>query len=689
MLTPTLEHAMRDFPPNVTAWTPGSSATPDTRSPGRYLWWLLRQQTDLMLAACLCSLVWMLPTALTPWVFGRAIDEGIVAGDVDRTLLWCLVLLGITLVGASSGVFYHTVVVRSWLVASYGQTGLVTNKTTRMGHVLTRRAPTGEVLSVNGSDGEQFGHFVEIVSRLVGNVIAYAVVALIVLNISVPLGLVVLLVAPLLVLVSTVLLRPLSAAQTRERSRDSELTSMATDIVAGLRILRGIGGERIFGDNYAAQSQRVRRAGVQAGGWAAFVEAVGVLLSGLFVVALMVLGVRAVGRGELQIGQLVTFLGYALFLVQPIRVVFEAAQQITRSFVAARKTIGVLGTPDPWPARPPSALDPADDLVDEESGLSVRPGRLTMVVSALPDDSAALADRLGRYLPGSDTLSAEEDDEASGRAARRARRERELARARLAARDEERASRPWGVRLGGVDLADVPLEAVRRTVLVSDTGAHVFAGTLQDAVDPHRRLTREQAESALHAAAAEDVFDIVPGGWQGLLDERGRGLSGGQRQRLVLTRALAADAPVLVLVEPTSAVDAHTEARIAERLPEHRQGRTTVVMTASPLLLHHADEVVLLEDGRVVAVGTHDELVATHEGYRRTVLRGGDTDAAVPAEAGTTSAPPVGTTTEVAGAAPAAPRLPVHGGPDTWEVPAPTDQPHVIPEHHPEEVTHR
>ncbi|WP_097188140.1 ABC transporter transmembrane domain-containing protein [Ornithinimicrobium cerasi] len=680
---------MRDFPPNVTAWTPGSSATPDTRSPGRYLWWLLRQQTDLMLAACLCSLVWMLPTALTPWVFGRAIDEGIVAGDVDRTLLWCLVLLAITLVGASSGVFYHTVVVRSWLVASYGQTGLVTNKTTRMGHVLTRRAPTGEVLSVNGSDGEQFGHFVEIVSRLVGNVIAYAVVALIVLNISVPLGLVVLLVAPLLVLVSTVLLRPLSAAQTRERSRDSELTSMATDIVAGLRILRGIGGERIFGDNYAAQSQRVRRAGVQAGGWAAFVEAVGVLLSGLFVVALMVLGVRAVGRGELQIGQLVTFLGYALFLVQPIRVVFEAAQQITRSFVAARKTIGVLGTPDPWPARPPSPLDPADDMVDEESGLRVRPGRLTMVVSALPDDSAALADRLGRYLPGSDTLSAEEDDEVSGRAARRARRERELARARLAARDEERASRPWGVRLGGVDLADVSLEAVRRTVLVSDTGAHVFAGTLQDAVDPHHRLTREQAESALHAAAAEDVFDIVPGGWQGVLDERGRGLSGGQRQRLVLTRALAADAPVLVLVEPTSAVDAHTEARIAERLPEHRQGRTTVVMTASPLLLHHADEVVLLEDGRVVAVGTHDELVATHEGYRRTVLRGGDTDAAVPAEAGTTSAPPVGTTTEVSGAAPAAPGLPVHGGPDTWEVPVPTDQPHVIPEHHPEEVTHR
>lgn len=627
--THTLNHAMRDFPPTVTAWTPGSTRAdePDTRSPGRYLLWILRQQPDLVVAGCLCSLAWMLPAALTPWVLGRAIDDGILPGDHGRLALWAGVLLVITVVGAGSGVFYHTVVVRSWLVASYGQTRLVTHKTARLGHVMTRRAPTGEVLSVSGSDGDQFGHFVEIVSRTVGNLVAYILVAVIVLQISVPLGLVVLLVAPLLVVLSTVLLRPLTAAQSRERSRDSELTSRATDIVAGLRILRGIGGERIFGDNYADQSQRVRRAGVQVGGWAALVEAVGVLLSGLFVVALMALGVQQVREGQLRVGELVTFLGYALFLVQPIRVVFESFQQITRSVVAARKTIGVFSTPDPWPDREPrtsaelAALAGAE-LVDAASGLRVRPGRLTMVVSGVPDESAALADRLGRYLPAVETSVQDGDDEATGRAARRAQRERVRAREALAAVDSDRASTAWGVTLGGVDLGDLPLEQTRELVLVSDTGAHVFAGTLQEAVDPHGRLTREQAEAALHAAAAEDVYDILPGGWQGVLDERGRGLSGGQRQRLVLTRALAADAPVLVLVEPTSAVDAHTEARVAERLPGHRRGRTTVVMTTSPLLLHHADEVALLEHGRVVATGTHEELAATHPGYRATVLRG-------------------------------------------------------------------
>jgi ABC-type multidrug transport system fused ATPase/permease subunit len=208
-----------------------------------------------------------------------------------------------------------------------------------------------------------------------------------------------------------------------------------------------------------------------------------------------------------------------------------------------------------------------------------------------------------------------------GRAARRARADRERRRARIAARDEEAATREWGVRLGGIDLSAARLDDVRRQVLVSDTGSGLFAGTLQDAIDPHGRLTREQAEAALRAANAEDVYDALPEGWQGQLDERGRGLSGGQRQRVVLARALAVDAPILVLVEPTSAVDAHTESRIAERVTALRHGRTTVVCTVSPLWLHHADRVVLLQDGEVVADGEHAGLLADDAVYRGVVAR--------------------------------------------------------------------
>jgi len=240
----------------------------------------------------------------------------------------------------------------------------------------------------------------------------------------------------------------------------------------------------------------------------------------------------------------------------------------------------------------------------------------------VPDDSAALADRLGRYLPGDhEPVALDVDEDVRGRAARRERARQRAERERIAARDRSLAERPWGVRLGGVGLAAVPIETVRRQILVSDSSSQVFAGTLQNAVDPHGRLSRDQAERVLHTAAAEDVFESLPGGWQGVIDERGRGLSGGQRQRLVLARALAVDPEVLILVEPTSAVDAHTEAEIAGRLAHYRAGRTTVVTTVSPLLLHHADRVAFLSGDRVVATGTHDELVRTCAAYRRVVAR--------------------------------------------------------------------
>ncbi|MDO5711374.1 MAG: ABC transporter ATP-binding protein [Micrococcales bacterium] len=619
---------MRDFPERHSAYlSMRADARPDTRSPAAFLRWIVLSQRDVLGAALVVATAWMVPQTLGPWLLGKTIDAGIVPGDHAATTHWIAWLAVVTIVGAACGVLFHTLVVRSWLLALYGTTHLITNKTLQLGHVLPQRTPTGEVLSVSGSDGDQFGSFLEILIRAASQFVAYLVVAAIVLSTSMPLGLLLLLGAPLLVFAATPLLRPLERWQRIERSRNSDLTSQATDIVAGLRILRGVGGEATFGDNYARQSQRVRHAGVVAGVWQAVIDAVGVLLSGVLLVGLMYLGVREVAHGRLTIGQLIAFLGYGLFLVQPMRSFFELAHKTTRALVSARKTIAVLQQEPPWRAPDePVRLDPTGDLVDEASGFCASGGRLTMLVCATTDDAAALADRLGRYLPGStqEAVSEELPEELKGLAARAESSRRATARAERAVRDETVARRSWGVRLGDVDLSRADLGHLRETLLVSDTGAHLFAGTLQQAIDPHGALTREQAETALHAAAAEDVYDALPGGWQGVLEERARGLSGGQRQRLVLARALATDPPVLVLVEPTSAVDAHTEARIGVQLPVARRGRTTVVATTSPLLLRHADEVALVIAGRLVAAGTHEKLMSAQPRYRNIVLRDGE-----------------------------------------------------------------
>ena len=621
---------MQDFPPRIATFFTGTddapSSDPDTRSPAAFLRWLLRQQWKVIALSSLTGLLWLLPLTFGPYIFGRAVDEGILGGSTRDLLTWSGVMLVVVSVGGVFGVVFHTFVVRTWLISLYGTTKMVTRKIAQMGHVLPRRSPTGEILSVASSDSDEFGALTEILARAAAQLVSYLTVAVIVLSTSWELGLLVLAAAPVLLGAALPLLRPLHRRQEVERSRNSELTSMATDIVAGLRILRGIGGEQTFGRNYAQQSQLSRRAGVSSGIWQAAVEAVGVLFSGVFLVSLVWLGTRQVQSGDLTVGQLVSFLGYGLFMVGPIRTFFELAQKATRALVSARRAVTIFEQRPPWrePAEP-VALDGDAELVDEVSGFTARPGLLTVVVSAVPEQTAALADRLGRYLPPDVDPVGEDDGEGlKGRAARQARAEREARRARIAARDEEAATREWGVRLGGVDLSAARLDDVRRTVLVSDTGSGLFAGTLQDAIDPHGRLTREQAEAALRVANAEDVYDALPEGWQGQLDERGRGLSGGQRQRVVLARALATDPPVLVLVDPTSAVDAHTEARIAERVTELRRGRTTVVCTVSPLWLHHADHVVLVQDGTVVAEGDHADLLDNDAAYRGVVARAMD-----------------------------------------------------------------
>ena len=618
---------MQDYPPRIATFYTGTDAAPtpdpDTRSPLAFLRWILGQQKGLIALSSLCYALWFLPMTLGPWIFGRAVDQGIVGGSEAALAGWAALLLLVVVIGGVFGVVSHTLVVRSWLVALYGALEMVTRKVAQMGHVLPRRSPTGEVLSVASSDSDEFGALSEILARTVGQLASYLTVAFIVLTMSWQLGLLTLVAAPVLVGAALPLLRPLHRRQQLERARTADLTSLATDIVAGLRILRGIGGEQTFGTNYARQSQSAREAGVAAGIWQAVVEAVGVLLSGIFLVALVWLGTRQVEDGLLTVGELITFLGYGLFMVGPIRTFFEFAQKGVRSLVSARRAIVLFDEQPPWrdPAAPVS-LDGSAPLHDVASGLTVEPGILTVVVSAVPEQSAALADRLGRYLPAdTEPVPSVEETGTKGRAARRSRAERAEERARIAALDEERVRREWGVTLGGVDLSHALLDDVRRQVLVSDTTSQLFAGTLQDAVDPHARLTREQAEEALRIASAEDVYDALPEGWQGQLDERGRGLSGGQRQRVVLARAMAADAPVLVLVEPTSAVDAHTEARIAARVAEARRGRTTVVTTVSPLWLHHADRVALLHDGTVVAEGRHADLLADDEAYRRVVIR--------------------------------------------------------------------
>lgn len=560
----------------------GDPGIPDVRSPSRYLIWITRVQPLTVTAAVTGGIVWMVAQALMPAVVGRAIDAGVAAQDDAALRFWAFVLLGVGLTQALAGVVRHRFSVTLWLDASFRSVQLIGRASSRVGAALPKRVATGEVVSVGANDMAQIGNSVDVLGRAVGSLVAFVVVSVILLSTSVTLGLTVLLGLPVLLLAIGPLLRPLQRWNMAARELQGELNNLASDIVAGLRVLRGIGGEDVFHRRYVAESQRVRAAGVKVARLQSLLDALQVLLPGAFVVVVVWLGARLAVQGEISPGELVACYGYAAFLVIPLRTATEFANKVIRGRVAASRLLAILALQPEFnePAAP--AAEPAGSrLVDEESGFVATPGRLCALVSEDQAATARVADRLGKFLPGRVTLD-------------------------------------------GVLLDSLPTPLVRRRVLVSDTASTLFSGTLRDELDVRGQDDESQLVAALSTASAEDVMESLPDGLDTQVEEKGRSFSGGQRQRLVLARALVADPDVLVLVEPTSAVDAHTEARIAARLNQARAGRTTVVMTSSPLLLDQVDEVAFMVGGQVVARGDHHQLLETLPAYRRTVLRAED-----------------------------------------------------------------
>jgi ABC-type multidrug transport system fused ATPase/permease subunit len=562
---------------------------PDLRSPARFLFWIARGQRATVAAGGFFGAIWMGAQGLIPAALGAAIDA-----TIDRhrggLVAWSLVVLGLGAVQAVAGVLRHRRAVTNFLSAAVRVQQLVTRQAVHLGADLPKHVDAGEVASLGTTDVQRIARILDVSARGTGAVFSYITVAVILLVSSPQLGLVLLASAPIAALAVLPVMRPLERRQTVERERRSEASSIAADTVVGLRVLRGLGGEEEFAGRYFGASQLVRRATVRTALAQSILDSFQVLFPGAILVAVTYLGAHEVVQGRISPGHLVAYYAYAAFLLLPIQTLMEAATRWSAATVAAGRVISVLRMePDlvSPPADPSVGSPRRGPIEDSRTGLVVEPGQLTAVVSPDPDEASALAGRLGRH-----------EDAAPGES----------------------------VTIAGTRADRFPIEAVRRHVLVVDREPQLLAGTFAHAVDvPGLRSDsaedRPTLTEAIEAAAAGDIVEGLAEGLATELPERGRSLSGGQRQRVVLAAALRADPEVLVLDEPTSAVDAHTEALIAGRLREARNGRTTVIFTTSPLILEQADQVVFL-DGKVQAVGDHARLLASVEDYKMVVTRG-------------------------------------------------------------------
>ncbi|WP_406412165.1 ABC transporter ATP-binding protein/permease [Streptomyces halstedii] len=576
----------RTYPRSVPHADPG---TPDHRGPARYLWWLVRTQRERVALGALWGTSWMCALMLPPYVMSQAIDRGLRAGDRGQLVLWISVFLLVGAAVAVLGILRHRTMTLIRTDAAYRTVQVVVRHVTHLGAALPGKVSAGELAHLQAGDIGRIAQTLTVTGPGVGAVIAYGVATVLLFRISALLALVVLLGVPLLAVTVGPLLERLHGVEGTYREKQGELTAQAVDMVTGLSVLNGIGGKPLFARRYRERSQALLADGYRVASLTSWVQSLGACLPVIFLALVTWIAARMAASGTITVGELVAVYGYVAALLAPVTFFIEGADDLPRGLVSARRVTDILATtPDVEDGKTlvPRPNGPAD-LHDPASGLVVPAGRTTALVSARPDEARAVVERLGRYTDSDVT---------------------------------------WG----DVPLAGIGLAEVRRHILLADNDTYLFGGSVRAAVSVQDSHSEEDIERAVRAAVAEDIVESLPDGLESRLRNRALHVSGGQRQRLRLVRALLADPEILLLVEPTSALDAHTEATVASRVNAVREGRTTLVVSTSPLLLGHADQVSYLVNGQVVATGTHGELLARQIGYRALVFRGADENA--PAE---------------------------------------------------------
>ena len=407
---------------------------------------------------------------------------------------------------------------------------------------------------------------------------------------------------PLIVWVAARYGRKNRPASQEVQQRIAELTAEAEENISGVRVVKAFAQEARQLARFREAVARVFAQSMVSTRLRAFYNPLIGFLPQLGLAALLLVGGRQAIRGELTVGEFVAFYGYVLMLVGPMRMLGIALGMAQRAVASGARVFEVLDR-EPRIVAPPGAppLPPGGGRVElrgVESGfgegaearqvlrgvdLSVEPGRSIALVGATGSGKTTLVGLLPRLY-----------DPTAGE-----------------------------VLIDGADVRSLDLESLRSEIAFVSDDPFLFSATVRENIAYARpEASDEEIRLAARRAGIDDFVESLPDGYDTLVGERGLTVSGGQRQRLAIARALIRDPRILILDDATSSVDATTEARIGQALREVMLGRTTFVIAHRMSTIALADEIVVLEDGRVAARGTHDELLDTSPLYREIAERG-------------------------------------------------------------------
>ena len=537
---------------------------------------------------------WPLKYLIDNLVTGRSIPFTITSSDLRTLLLIAAAVVGIALLDAlatytgdlwlkrAGESIAHEL--RLQMYSHLQRLSLAYHDRRQKGDLVTRL--TGDANSVGTLFSENLGTIAQAILTLVGMMIVSLLIDPLI-------GVAMIAVAPVLGFVTVHYRREVRLAARKQRKREGEIASLAAESLSAMRVVKAFGGERYEAERVSERSEERRQQGVLAANLEARFSGVVDVLGAVAVAGVLVLGAFRTASGAISVGDLVVIAQYARRMYRPLSDLAKQSTRVSRNMARAERVSEVLG---------------ADDVLEDRAG-GFAEGRaegeveLRDVAFAYEPDRPVL-DGVSLRFPAGRRVAVV-GPSGAGKSTVGA----------LIARFYDPTA--GAVLIDGRDARDCSLDWLRDQVGILLQDTVLFTGTVAENIAYGRDAPREDIVRAARAADAEDFISGLPGGFDGALGPQGIGLSGGQRQRIGISRVLLRDPPILVLDEPTTGLDAASEAQVMDGLTELMKGRTTILITHSMALARNADHVIVIEAGRVAQEGTPQELLEVPGAFRR------------------------------------------------------------------------